>query len=168
MATSTRPTTCSISDCDKSIPINPKAKRPALYCSVACRQKAYRRRHAPPKHNAKFVTLWDQAMNAIDNMDMAQRQKLQMELEKVAEPLKSQAVKMAPEAKALTVDELQEQGGYLVYYSSPRSSVMHFSHQNQSYTFCRRNTKKMRVSYALPREAKVCQQCQGRYKEIRS
>lgn len=163
MATTTRPTICSLAGCNNSLPINPKSKRPALYCSSACRQKAYRRRHAPPKHNEKLVTFWEQAMDAIGNMDMAQRQKLHVEIEKVVGPLTPQVT-----IQGLTVDELQEQGGYLVYYHSPRSTVMHFSHQNQSYTFCRRKTNKMQVSHALPREAKVCQQCQGRYKEIRS
>lgn len=106
-------------------------------------------------------------MDAVGNMDTAQRRKLQAELEALAGPLRPLATEAPAEQKALTVDELQEQGGYVVYYYSPRSSVMHFSHQNQSYTFCRRKTEKMRVSNALPREAKVCQQCQGRYKEIR-
>jgi len=110
---------------------------------------------------------FDGLMKVVRNMNMELRRELQQELEKQLGPLRSTTVAVPKESQALTVDELQEKGGHIVYYYSPRSSVMHFSHQNQSYTFCRRKTEKMQVGHALPREAKVCQQCQGRYKEIR-
>lgn len=166
METSPKSRICTLPDCTNPITPNPKAKRPTLYCSPACRQKAYRRRQAPPKRNAEFVTIWDQAVDAIEKMGEAQRQKLQAELERRSGRL--QSVKPLAQSEALTVDELQAQGDYIVYYCNPRGSVVHFNQQNQSTTYCQRKTVKMKVSHALPRDAKVCQQCQKRYKEIRS
>lgn len=166
MATTTRPTICSLSDCDNSIPINLKSKRPALYCSAACRQKAYRRRNAPirddrspEERNAKNVMSFDGLMKVVRNMNMELRRKLQQELDKQLGPLHPTTVVVPKDLQVLTVDELQEQGDDVAYYRH-RKGVVHLGNPDFSRTLCFRLTEKMTQSDSLPRDAKVCQRCQ--------
>lgn len=65
---------CALPGCDNPVPPQTvDARRRRNYCSNACRQKAYRdRHHILIKRNETSVTFWEQAVDAIDHLTLAQ------------------------------------------------------------------------------------------------
>lgn len=127
---------CFRPGCSNIITPNPKAKRPRLFCSNACRQKSYRLRHTKRNDNSVTITSYSQVISALGGLTQNQLESLRERID----------------------IRLQSFGGTtsLLYYRKG-NGVVHLAVE-RNVTFCIRETADM-TELTSDEGLKVCQRC---------
>lgn len=74
-------TECTLSGCTNEIEHDPKAKRPRVFCSNACRQKAYRQRQRSDRNVTS--TSYNQVTTALDTFTQTQLETLRSRIDEL-------------------------------------------------------------------------------------
>lgn len=151
-------TPCAWPQCRNLVHHTPEMRRKPVYCSPACKQKAYRQRLRQSLD--RNVTFWEQAVAALDHLDSRQleqlRQQIDARLVPSLPPSEPQPRASSPKAPSVSKPAPPSpQDSALLYYRKAKG-VIHLS-VNRMASFCGRDLADMHET--TPQESPLCQRC---------